>query len=366
MKRQDLTEQQDCLKQIRASLEPHFDKAVDEATAAFLECLGNGNAPNPADVAAGSAAAHRVMKRHAMSEAWRSAVTRNDEVSQEQSSRIEILFDTLLLPPNIPQPQDASTMSPARLALVAAVGAIIGMMVFTPLARLLLANSETGLFIGAPVGAALLVLASWHVAHNKTIKRVLVTVLGVVTIIEVWALVSGGGVLGKLWRALGKRRLGYKRILVYALAIFVIVLSNPVPKIDRLGYEKTINCILHRWLEEAVVILAFLLHSESKTPVVPDSDILLCDLVAKIRALPVAGQENIDVAVNELIQETKNMGFVGNDGTQQLVWNESMREEYDTFALVEPGDRVTVERESVRFKDVVKQRGLVRKMRERR
>ena len=93
---------------------------------------------------------------------------------------------------------------------------------------------------------------------------------------------------------------------------------------------------------------------------------MLCDLVAKIKALPTVSRDNMEFAVQELIQETKNMGFAGSDVPSQLVWEEPMRQEYDTFGNVEPGDQVIVERESVRFKDTLKQKGLVRKKRERR
>lgn len=361
-----MIEQQDRIEHIRNSLEPHFGTAVEQAASAFLGGLGDQNAPGDADVAAATAAAHSTLKRHALSEKWLSVVVGDQEISQDHRSRIELVFDTVLPPPTIPQPQDASTMSSARLGLAAAVGAVFGMMVLTPLARLLLDMRDTGLFIGAPVGAALLVLASWHAAHNKWIKNILVGALGVATITEVWALLSGGGVFGRLWRALGGRRSGFKRVLVYALAILVLVFSKRVPRIDRRGYDNTVNCILHQWLDEAIIVLAFLLHPGSRTQAVADTDSMLCDLVAKIKGLPAVGRDNMEFAIQELIQETKNMGFAGEGGPRQLVWDESMREEYDTFAHVEPGDLVVIERESVRFKDVVKQKGLVRKMRERR
>ncbi len=364
IKNQAIIEQQDRIEHIRASLEPHFDTAVNQAASAFLGGLGDQNSPSDADVAAASAAAHSVLKRHALSETWLSAVVGSDEVSQDQRSRIELVFDTVLPPPTIPQPQDASTMSSARLALAAAVGAVFGMMVLTPFARLLLDMRDTGLFIGAPIGAALLVLASWHAAHNKWIKNMLVGVLGVATLAEVWAFLSGGGVFGRLWRALGGQRSSSKRILIYALVILVLVFSKRVPRIDRRGYERTVTCILSQWLDEAVIVLAFLLHPSSTTQPVPDTDSMLCDLVAKIKALPAVGRDNIEFAIQELIQETKNMGFAGDDGVRQLVWEESMREKYETFGHIEPGDVVFIVRDSVRFKDVVKQKGLVRKKRE--
>lgn len=361
-----MIEQQDHVEHIRTSLEAHFGTAVEQAASAFLGGLGDQNAPGDADVAAATAAAHSSLKRHALSEKWLSVVGGDQEISQDQRSRIEFVFDTLLPPPSIPQPQDASTTSSARLALAAAVGAVFGMMVLTPLARLLLDMRDTGLFIGAPLGAALLVLASWHAAHNKWIKNILVGALGVATITEVWALLSGGGVFGRLRRALGGRRSGFKRVLIYALAILVLVFSKRVPRIDRRGYDKTVNCILHQWLDEAVIVLAFILHPGSRVQAVGDTDRMLYDLVAKIKALPAVGRDNMEFAIQGLIQETKNMGFAGEGGPRQLVWEESMREEYKTFAHVEPGDLVVIERESVRFKDAVKQKGLARKMRDRR
>ena len=361
-----MIEQQDHVENIRASLQPHFDTAVEQAASAFLGGLGDRTAPGDADVAAASASAHSVLKRHALSETWLSTVVGDHEVSQDQNSRIEMVFDTILPPSTIPEPQDASTMSSARLALAASVGALFGMMVFSPLYRFLLDMRDTGLIIGAPLGAALLVLASWHAAHNKWIKNILVGALGVTTITEVWVLLSGGGVFGRIWRALGGKRSGFKRVLIYGLAILVLIFSKRIPRIDRRGYEHTVTCILRQWLDEAVIVLAFLLHPGSTTQAVVDTDSMLYDLVEKINALPAVGPDNIEFAIQELIQETKNMGFAGDGGNRQIVWEESMRKEYETFAHIEPGDVVVIERESVRFKDVVKQKGLVRKMRERR
>lgn len=360
-----MIKQQDHIEHIRTALEPHFDTAVEQAASVFLGGLGGQDAPGEADVSAATAAAHSALKRHALSEKWLSVVGEQG-ISQDQRSRIELVFDTVLPPPTIPQPQDASTMSSGRLALAAVVGAVFGMMVLTPLAHLLLDMRDTGLFIGAPVGAALLVLASWHAAHSKWIKNILIGALGVATVTEVWALLSGGGAFGRLWRALGGRRSGFKRVLIYALSILVLVFSKRVPRMDRRGYERTVSCILHQWLDEAAIVLAFLLHSGPRTQAVADTDSMLCDLVAKIKALPAMGRDNMEFAIQELIQETKNMGFSGEGGPRQLVWEESMRKEYETFAHVEPGDLVVVERESVRFKDAVKQKGLVRKMREQR
>lgn len=133
-----MIEQQDHIEHIRTSLEADFGTAVEQAASAFLGGLGDQNAPGDADVAAATAAAHSALRRHALSEKWLSVVVGDQEFSQDHRSRIELVFDTLLPPPTIPQPQDASTMSSARLALAAAVGAIFGMMVLTPLARLLL------------------------------------------------------------------------------------------------------------------------------------------------------------------------------------------------------------------------------------
>lgn len=230
-----MIEQQDHIERIRTLLEPDFCTAVEQAASVFLGGLGDQNIPGDADVAAVSAAAHSTLKRHALSQKWLSAVVGDPEISQDQRSRIELVFDTVLPPPTIPKPQDASTMSSARLALAAAVGAVFGMMVLTPLARLLLDMRDTGLFIGAPVGAALLVLASRHAAHNKWIKNILVGALGVATITEVWALLSGGGVFGTLWRALGGRRSGFKRVLVYALAILVLIFEAEIDALNEIN-----------------------------------------------------------------------------------------------------------------------------------
>lgn len=360
-----MTVLQDHIERIKTSLQLEVSAAVERATAVFLSNLGDEPCPAESDVAAGTIAAHSTLKNHILSEKWLSIVTGNAKNDPSDLPRIELAFDSVMPSLAIPQPQDASTMSSLRLALAASVGSVLGMMVLTPLAHLLLDMRDTGLFLGAPVGAMLLVLSSWHAARNKWIKNMLVAALGVATITEVWTLLSGGGVFGHLWRRLGGRRSGVKRVLVYGCAILVLVFSKRIPRIDRLGYEHTVACTLRQWIHEAVLVLAFLFQPSVLSADSSQCEDLLCAIVAKIRTLHAAGKENMEFAVQELIQETENMGFSSGDGPHQFVWEDSMRNEYETFAHIEPGDLVIVERESVCFKDSVKHKGLVRKVRDR-
>ncbi len=358
--------QQDYIEQIKTSLESEVGVAVKQASEAFLSSLGDEHCPEDSNVMAGNIAAHSVIKDHVLSERWLSAVTGNMKIDHCEFSRIELAFDNIMPSLAIPKPQDASTMSSLRLALAASVGAILGMMVFTPLARLLLGMRDTGLFLGAPVGAMLLVLASCHAAENKWVKNVLVAALGVATITEVWALLSGGGVFSRLWHRLGGRRSGVKRLLVYGCAILVLAFSKRVPHIDRLGYEQTIVYTLRQWIDEAIIVLAFLFQPNTLSADSTQCEDMLYAIVAKIKMLQSAGKENVEFAVQELIQETENMGFSSGDGPHQFTWEDSKQNEYDTYGHIELGDLVIVERESVCFKDSIKHKGLVRKLRDRR
>ena len=362
-----MIDQENLISKVRASLASEIDAAVNEAAAAFVTHLGREPYPGASDLAAARGAAEASLKQRVLSPEWLSAARSGTDVSSADVARLRLGFDAVMQPLLVPAPQDASVISPLRLAMAAAIGAVAGMMLLTPLARLLLDMRDTGLFIGAPLGAGALVLAAWFAAGSKWLRGILTAALGVAAAAEIWGVLTGGGVLRRVWRMLGGRRSAMQRIALYLCIIFVLLFAKRRPDYDRRGYEDTILAALRQWTDEGIIALVLLAGWDAGTvDKSANREDSLYALVARIRDLQAIPKENLEFAIQELVQETRNMGFSGGQGQRPLTWKEDMRREYDTFAHVEPGDLVIVEREPVCIDDAVKSKGLVRKVRGRR
>jgi hypothetical protein len=96
----------------------------------------------------------------------------------------------------------------------------------------------------------------------------------------------------------------------------------------------------------------------------------LYKLGAKIQLLTDVSKNDLPIAVAELVQEAKNVGFEGLDANSEapkvIDWHEDLEAKYEIFGNIEPGDRVVIDREPTIFEGTVRKKGLVRKYRNRR
>lgn len=352
------------ITRVRATVAPLRKTAIDEGIVAYLYNLGNKEYPGQPDIAAARDAAEYTIKQRILSPEWLSAMMGGKPVAKEDAAGLRLSFDAVVPHLTVPAPQDASELSPVGLGIAAVVGAVGGMMVLTPLARLLLDMRDTGLFVGAPLGAFLLVLATCHAANSNRLRRILVTAFAVAAIGEVWVILTGGGLLSRVWRQLGGRRSGVQRILLYVCVIFVLLFAKRHPRYDRKGHEETIRSAIEQWLDGAIVAASALLGPGGpQEGTKADREEMLYSLVGKVQLLEQTPPENLQPAVQELLQEVRRIGFVW-DTAKTFRWEEAMHKVYDTFGHVEPGDLVIAEREPISFDGAVRVRGLVRKVRD--
>jgi len=260
------------------------------------------------------------------------------------------------------------------MALAAAVGAVAGMLLLTPLTRILLDMRDVGLFVGPPIGALVLVLATWHASRSKWLKGILIFALGVAVVGEAWQILSGGGLFGRLWRKLGGRGSAFKRVFLYITVIFVLVIAKCRPRYNPQEYRETVRSVITQWLDGVLVLLIWLCDHDHSIKEETSLEPAISELGDMIQALHHTPKENLPVAVEELIQEAKNQGFEGLDGPSRfresdapdqiiLSWTEELREKYDVFGYVEPGDDVIVQTQPVMFQGDVRKKGSVRKKR---
>ncbi len=310
-----MTSPENHIAKIRGVLAPLREAAAREALAACMNSLGRADFPARHDIEAAGAAAESLLKRHVLSSEWLSVMNDAEPVAKGEAARVQLGLSLVTSPFVLPAPSEASEPSPVGLAVAAAVGAVGGMMALTPAARSLLDMRDTGLFVGAPLGAFLLVLVMYCASTSRWLR----------------------------WFPLARHRLRF----------------------DRVAYQDTVLQAIGQWLDGAIVAAWVLLaFGRDAGTVRADREALLYGLVARVRILADVPSKNLSFAVQELQQELRNMGFAG-EGAKTFQWEASMAERYDAFGHIDPGDPVIVEREPVLFEDGVREKGLVRKARNR-
>jgi hypothetical protein len=333
--------------------------AIDEAADAYRDALGGAS---PSDVQAATEAAAAKLERRVISDDWVSAIASHPP-DENAAAALRLRFREASPKLRIPAPEPVLELPLWRLACAAAVGALLGMLVLTPLTRLLLGMRDVGLLLGAPLGAALGVAAVRGASRSKWLRRGLMAALGVATVAEVWALFSGMGVLRRLRRLMGGRGSALKRIALYLAAGFVLVFARPKAHVSRGQQEQLAREAIDQWLNSAILLIGLLTESPPEVAVEDSADVLaaLADKALSLRQVP---DERLPEAAEELRQELRNLGFEADPGAAQtLQWEEDCNDRYETFGLVAPGDRVIVEREPVVFRGAVRRKGLVRRIR---
>ena len=290
---------------------------------------------------------------------------------------VELSAELVLKPLSIPKPQPISELSPLNLSLAGLVGALAGMVILAPLLLHAVGSEIVGIVVGAPLGAAVLILGVCKAANNPRIQQWLVGILSVAAIVEVWTLVTRGNILGGIWRKLGARGSGFKRVFLFVTIAFFLSLANKQTSFDREEHQRLVRRVVDQWLEAAIVVLFSLCTvTLNKSEGEENAETTLYKLATRIQAIHRASAQSLPVVVDELLQEARNLGFEGlNDPVTRLgpeskerrseVWREELKERYETFGHIEVGDSVLIEDEPVVFQGVVGKKGMVRKARHR-
>lgn len=362
-----MLENEKALKEWRENTGPLREAAIDKAVGAYRHALGSAECPGEAAIlAANSAAIQRVTER-VLSPEWVTAITRSASCEDEyDSAQLELHFKSIRPELKPTEPRIVNELPPLQFAIAAILGAIGGMMILTPLARFLLNMEDVGTFVGAPAGAALLVVALWYSARSAWIRGALTTMLGVAAIHEVWAIVTGGGVFGRVWRILGGRRSGIKRLLLFVGVILLLLLTKCRRTYDRDEHERLVRFAVGQWLNAAILTLGVLLKRKIVGPDPPPPDLKLVQRITQLPrnlyALREMPHSDLVAVVHELVLIVKNETNPPPEPPEgAFQWETKFEEHYEVFGSVEPGDWVVEERVPVILHGCVHKKGLVRK-----
>ncbi|MHC4353491.1 MAG: hypothetical protein ACYS0H_12340, partial [Planctomycetota bacterium] len=299
---------------------------VAGATDEYFVSLDAGGSPEQAQLDIARAAARSLLKKELLSPAWISVISGGTVGDERSTAAIALTFDSVAKPLEIPAPARHIEPRAYGLALSAMIGAILGMVILTPLFRLAFEMRDVGLALGGPLGALCAVL----IVHRAGRSRLLV-------------------------RFLGRRR---------------------QVRYDRQSHEQVVRTAIEQWLNFAVPLLAALCHWRTQPADTPaDRESAFRRIGGLIYALHRTTPESLSVAADELVQEARNCGFEGLDGSPAFLsaaadeqsvikWTNDLLTKYEAFGDVTEGEKVRIERQPVVFDGNVMERGLVRKLRD--
>jgi hypothetical protein len=305
---------------------------LNKATSAYFETLGGSRSPASGDFEDAQTRARSVLKRELLNSRWLSLISDEPVVDEGSIASMALTFDSIASPLRIPKPPQAREPKAYGVALGALAGAVIGMVILTPLFRLALDMRDVGLVLGGPLGAFCMVMIVCRVTRSRFFVRLMRRVFGV---------------------------------------------GEGLPGYERRSHEEAVRMSIEQWLNLVIPLLVVLCSYRTwsaKTPA--DEEAAFRRIGGLIYALHRASSESLPVTADELIQEARNCGFEGLDGSpaflspvtyteKVIVWASDLQGKYETFGHVGEGDQVKVERQPVIFDGKVMERGLVRKLRDR-
>jgi hypothetical protein len=304
---------------------------LDNATKEYFGTLNSGNCPTESDFDVAEASSMSLLKKELLSSTWLSAIGDGSMIDDRSIATMALTFDLIARPLRIPKPFKYVEPKTCSVALSALIGAVIGMILLTPLFRLTLDMRDIGLVLGGPLGAFCMVLIVCRVSRSKFLIKLLRRVFGI-----------------------AECQPGYKRQ----------------------GHEEIVRMSIEQWLNMIIPLLVVLYFYRSwSTETLSDKEIAFRRIGGLIYALHRTSSESLPVVADELIQEARNCGFEGLDSSSAflsstacpqnvIVWTDDLQSKYETFGYVAEGDQVKIERQPVIFAGMVMGRGLVRKLRD--
>ena len=342
------------------------DNLTEQAARAYFNGLGEKGFPSEEGLEGARRRARAALGKGLESSSFLSSFPWENDMSDEAWAALLSIFDGSVPELHVPRPGETREVKSGPMAVAGLVGAVLGMLVCAPLLKFAMdIPKTTGMFLGAPLGAAVLVLVAWWLAGNRRLRRLTQIALTLSSAVDVTvSAVRGKGMAGALKRALGN-----------VAVVYVLKRVAPLPSYDRAVHEAAVRTSIQGWLEGAVILLLFLKGRQTREEKAMEP--VLREISSHIVAMHQCPADELPVAVEELIIEARNAGFEGIDGpplfrageneaeTHQktMTWNRELEKTYETFGHIEDGDDVVCEQTPVVLNGEVLKRGRVRKSR---
>lgn len=359
---------------------PEQQLLLEKATVEYLCDMPVQEYPSDSDLDAAQARLRSYLRTELLKPALLSKISGQSSFDNKSLKSLAFTFDTIVPPIAIPKPTRIFELRAINVAIAALLGAFLGLVLLTPLARFLLDMRDVGIVLGGPVGAFCMVLVIWRISKSKTLRRILIAALGIASIAEIWRAVKGDAFFSGVWTLLRRKNPNkglLKRLALYIAIIFLLSFSKEKLAFERMSHEEVVKSCIESWLKNAIPMIAAIQYYSTKSEQAPDNkQEIFNSLTGYIYDLHNAAAKDLPYVTDELIQEAKNIGFEGLDGQprflsnaekqeERLVWIPSLIDKYETFGNIKEGDEVRVERKPVIVGLKVLKRGLVRRIRER-
>lgn len=266
-----------------------------------------------------------------------------------------------------PPPEPVPRLPAWSLALAAACGAMVGMLLATPLTLLLLGQRDVGLFVGGILGSASLVALVNLLATAPQVRTAVSSVL----------LVSGAGsIIGGVWSYWRNQSTGWLRAGLGLLATyFVVFLARP--RLVWPARTEYAQRVVQQWRKHlghvADLVFAWCWAHPSRWPSQVGGEKEqtsalsgpLCAVLADLRGqLDSSGSTPADLrdSVEELLQRFEDDGYEWKTVTANTPFEESMKEDFSTFGLIEPGQPVRTRRAALRRRGELVRKGELRRV----
>jgi hypothetical protein len=272
------------------------------------------------------------------------------------------------LPSFEPPPPEATPQLPAWSSPVAAAcGALLGMLLLTPLTLLLLGQRDVGLLAGGVLGSAALVSLVGVLSAAPRVRAAVSTVL----------LVSGtGSLVAGVWSYWRAQSTGWLRGSLGLLATgFVVFLARPrLNWPARAEYLQRVRRQLSLHLGQvADLVLGWCWAHPSRLPapsqVQPEAAPLLpplvCASLADLRSQLASSEgtpTDLRDSVEELLQRLEEDGYEWKSVAANTPFGEAMKEDFDTVGLITPGQLVRTRRAALRHRGQLVRKGELRRV----
>ncbi|MBC8472338.1 MAG: hypothetical protein H8D56_22990 [Planctomycetes bacterium] len=304
---------------------------LDKATKEYFATSGLSGSPAAGDFDIAQTRTRSLLKRKLFSSTWISAISDGSVTDDRSIAAMALTFDSIASPLQIPKPSAYTEPKEFSVALSALAGAVVGMVVLTPLFRIGFDMRDVGLVLGGPLGAFCMVLIVRRLSRSRFFLKL-------------------------LWRIFG--------------------VAERLPGYERRSHEEVVRMSIEQWLNLITPLLVVLCFYKSwSTDASTDEEIAFRRLGKLIYAMHSASSESLPVMADELIQEARNCGFEGLEGSPEFLssvvgpqsvifWTNDLQNKYEPFGHIAEGDQVKIERQPVIFDGKVMERGLVRKLRD--
>jgi hypothetical protein len=263
-------------------------------------------------------------------------------------------LNDLLPKMQIPLPQSVAGRSRLTvMALIAAIGGVAGNILGGGILHWLGQPAATGALIGSGLGAALLVGFALFLLQNEKYRKIVLAAVGGLALLDSLAFILKGGILPS-WFG-GQKSSWFKRLFFYSAAILALLLMKNQIQFDLGDHRREVEKALDAYLKSFIPIMLILMYRSEenlrKTLTSDQAELLLkvAGLVKKLSAKPGASE---NLLLSELSRKLTNAGFEMSQDVsgKPMVWDEGLKELYDTFGYIKNGQKVIIEEEPI-FKD---------------